>query len=182
MGEQNRRAVMERLSSKYSLCLYSIFGMLAGVMVALHGSQEILGWPGANAGAPFSSLMAVAGSIEVIGGLMIAFAILRRARTNLHVGLGYGLATVSQHPRTEALMSPREMRRPAHVMTNLPDAYQKLTAVPRVGEDTSLGSLPLVATAGANAANDLLWWMEDPLPSRPRADGAPPPEAEYQIR
>lgn len=69
---------MERLLSKYSPYLYAILRILAGVMYALHGSQKILGWPGGNAAVPLSSLMVVAGSIEIIGGLMIAFAILTR--------------------------------------------------------------------------------------------------------
>jgi putative oxidoreductase len=67
---------MERFLSRYSPYLYAILRILAGVMYAMHGSQKLFGWPGGNPAVPVTSLMAVAGLIEVIGGLMIAFAIL----------------------------------------------------------------------------------------------------------
>ena len=67
---------MERFLSKYSPYLYAILRILAGVMYAMHGSQKLFGSPGGNTAVPVTPLMAVAGLIEVIGGLMIAFAIL----------------------------------------------------------------------------------------------------------
>ena len=69
---------MERFLSKYSPYLYAILRILAGVMFAMHGSQKLFGWPGGKAAVPVASLMAVAGPIELICGLMIAFAILTR--------------------------------------------------------------------------------------------------------
>jgi len=67
---------MERFLSKYSPYLYAILRTLAGLMFAMHGTQKLFGWPGGNPTVPLASLMGVAGLIECIGGLMIAFGIL----------------------------------------------------------------------------------------------------------
>lgn len=67
---------MERFLGKYSSCLYATLRILAGLMFAMHGSQKLFGWPGGKAAMPVASLMGVAGLIELIGGLMIAFGIL----------------------------------------------------------------------------------------------------------
>jgi putative oxidoreductase len=67
---------MERFLGKYSPYLYAILRILAGLMFAMHGSQKLFGWPGGKAAVPVASLLGVAGLVEFIGGLMIAFAIL----------------------------------------------------------------------------------------------------------
>ena len=67
---------MERFLDKYSPYLYTILRIIAGLMFAMHGSQKLFGWPGVKAAVPLASLMGVAGLIELIGGLMIAFGIL----------------------------------------------------------------------------------------------------------
>ena len=67
---------MERFLGKYSSCLYSTLRIIAGLMFALHGSQKLFAWPGGNAAMPLASLMGVAGLVELIGGLMIAFGFL----------------------------------------------------------------------------------------------------------
>jgi hypothetical protein len=68
-------------------------------------------------------------------------------------------------------MSPRKVNQLTRVMSDLPEAKQERRAVPRLGEDTPQGFLPILATIGAIAANDLLWWLEEPLPSRHGAAG-----------
>jgi hypothetical protein len=63
-------------------------------------------------------------------------------------------------------MSPREVSRLSNVLSDLPEAEEERSAVPRSAEDTPQGFLPMLATAGVIAANDLLWWLEEPFPSR----------------
>jgi hypothetical protein len=68
-------------------------------------------------------------------------------------------------------MSPREVSQLASVMSDPPEAEQERRAVPRLGGGTPQGLLPMLAAAGAIATNDLLWWLEEPLPSRHGAAG-----------
>jgi putative oxidoreductase len=67
---------MERFLGKYSSCLYASLRIVAGLMFAFHGSQKLLAWPGGNTPMPLASLMGVAGLVELIGGLLIAFGLL----------------------------------------------------------------------------------------------------------
>ena len=67
---------MQRFLGKYSSCLYATLRIVAGLMFAMHGSQKLFAWPGGNAAVPLASLMGVAGLIELIGGLLIAFGFL----------------------------------------------------------------------------------------------------------
>ena len=67
---------MQRFLSKYSPYLYAILRILAGLMFAMHGCQKLFGWPGVKAAMPVASLMGVAGLVEFIGGVMIAFGLL----------------------------------------------------------------------------------------------------------
>src|SRR5262249_58142194 len=67
---------MERFLGKYTSCLYTTLRIIAGLLFAMHGSQKLLAWPGGNASMPLASLMGLAGVVEFIGGLMIAFGFL----------------------------------------------------------------------------------------------------------
>ena len=67
---------MEQFLGKYSSCLYATLRIIAGLMFAMHGSQKLFAWPGGNAPVPLASLMGVAGLVELIGGVMIAFGFL----------------------------------------------------------------------------------------------------------
>jgi len=67
---------MQQFLGKYSSCLYTTLRVIAGLMFALHGSQKLFAWPGANAAVPLASQMGVAGVIELMGGLLIAFGLL----------------------------------------------------------------------------------------------------------
>ena len=67
---------MERVLGKYSSCLYATLRIIAGLMFAFHGSQKLLAWPGGSAAVPLASQMGLAGLIELIGGLLIAFGFL----------------------------------------------------------------------------------------------------------
>ena len=64
--------MMERFLGKYSSCLYATLRIVAGLMFAMHGSQKLLAWPGGGGSPPLTSLLGVAGLVELIGGLMIA--------------------------------------------------------------------------------------------------------------
>jgi putative oxidoreductase len=64
---------MQQFLGKYSSCLYATLRIIAGLMFALHGSQKLFAWPGGNAAVPLASQMGVAGVIELVGGLLIAF-------------------------------------------------------------------------------------------------------------
>jgi putative oxidoreductase len=64
---------MERWLGRHSEILYAVLRVVAGLMFAMHGTQKLLAWPvGPKAGAP---LMQVAGTIELVGGLLIALGL-----------------------------------------------------------------------------------------------------------
>jgi putative oxidoreductase len=67
---------MQQFLGKYSSCVYATLRVIAGLMFALHGSQKLFAWPGGNAAVPLASQMGVAGVIELVGGLLIAFGFL----------------------------------------------------------------------------------------------------------
>ena len=67
---------MQQFLGKYSSCLYATLRIVAGLMFALHGSQKLFAWPGGSAAMPLASQMGVAGVIELVGGLLIAFGFL----------------------------------------------------------------------------------------------------------
>ena len=72
---------MERAVSKYAPHLYVLLRIVAGLLFACHGAQKlfgVFGGPGGQPGAsvPLFSLMGLAGCIELVGGLLIAFGVL----------------------------------------------------------------------------------------------------------
>lgn len=66
---------MERFLGSYSPHLFAILRIVAGLMFAMHGSQKLFGWPGDGNTVELASLMGLAGIIEFVGGLMIAFGL-----------------------------------------------------------------------------------------------------------
>jgi putative oxidoreductase len=72
---------MERVLGKYAPYLYALLRIIAGLLFACHGAQKLFGVLGgfggqAGATAPLFSLMGLAGIIEFVGGLCIAFGFL----------------------------------------------------------------------------------------------------------
>ncbi|MFD2247477.1 DoxX family protein [Pontibacter ruber] len=67
---------MDRFLGTYSPQLYAILRIVAGLMFAMHGTQKLFGWPGGGDTVEVASLMGLAGIIELVGGLMIAFGLL----------------------------------------------------------------------------------------------------------
>ncbi len=69
---------MEKFLGKYAPYIYALLRFMAGAMFVLHGSQKLFGFPaspgGGGAGA-LPPLMMVAGSIELVAGLMIALGL-----------------------------------------------------------------------------------------------------------
>jgi putative oxidoreductase len=67
---------MERFLGKYEPYVYALLRMVTGFLFLWHGSQKLLGFPPQQApagGAPqgLSPLMAAAGAIELVGGILI---------------------------------------------------------------------------------------------------------------
>jgi putative oxidoreductase len=67
---------MERFLGPYSPQLYAILRIVSGLMFAMHGTQKLFGWPGDGTPVELASMMGVAGVIELVAGLMIAFGLL----------------------------------------------------------------------------------------------------------
>lgn len=67
---------MERYLGRYSPYFYALLRIVAGIMFAMHGSQKLLGWPGDRPPVQLTSLMGVAGLVELVGGVMIAVGFL----------------------------------------------------------------------------------------------------------
>jgi putative oxidoreductase len=67
---------MDRFLGKYSPYFYALLRIVAGLMFAMHGTQKLFGWPGDGNTVELASMMGLAGIIEFVGGLMIAFGFL----------------------------------------------------------------------------------------------------------
>lgn len=67
---------MERFLGTYAPYLYALLRIVAGLLFAMHGSQKLLGFPGGKDPVALFSLMGLAGIVELVGGLMIAFGLL----------------------------------------------------------------------------------------------------------
>lgn len=66
---------MQRILSPYAPHLLAVLRIVAGIMFAMHGTQKLFGFPGEKETVELFSLMGVAGVIELVGGLMIAFGL-----------------------------------------------------------------------------------------------------------
>jgi putative oxidoreductase len=68
---------MNGILGRYSTYIYAILRIVTGFLILWHGSQKLLGYPPAQLppGAPpptgIDPLMAVAGTIELVGGFLI---------------------------------------------------------------------------------------------------------------
>jgi len=67
---------MERFLGKYEPYLYALMRIIAGFLIFWHGSQKLLGFPPqqkspGSAPQGLSPIMAVAGTIELFGGILI---------------------------------------------------------------------------------------------------------------
>lgn len=67
---------MERFLGKYEPYIYALLRIVIGFLILWHGAQKLLGFPpqpAAPGSAPqgLSPLMAVAGTIELVGGILV---------------------------------------------------------------------------------------------------------------
>ena len=67
---------MERFLGKYEPYLYALMRIIAGFLLLWHGSQKLLGFPPqqtppGSAPQGLSPMMAIAGTIELVGGILI---------------------------------------------------------------------------------------------------------------
>jgi putative oxidoreductase len=64
---------MEKILGKNSAHIYALLRIVAGFMMMLHGTQKLLGFPASTrpGGGGLSPLIATAGGIELVGGLLV---------------------------------------------------------------------------------------------------------------
>ncbi|HYJ90741.1 MAG TPA: DoxX family protein [Pyrinomonadaceae bacterium] len=67
---------MDRYLGRYSAYVYAILRIVSGFVFVLYGTQKFFGYPPNPPGmptGPLSTLLTVAGAIELVAGLMIMF-------------------------------------------------------------------------------------------------------------
>src|SRR6266496_4031742 len=87
--------------------VYCIVRLIVGLTYACHGGQKLFGFPGGGHGV--SGLAFVAGWIELIGGLLIAFGLLTRSAAFFASGemaVAYFMFYVGTVPTVEAKFFP----------------------------------------------------------------------------
>lgn len=63
---------MERFLGRYSTYFYALLRIVTGFLFMWHGTQKLLGYPPSQGGSGgLSAQMAIAGSIELLGGFLI---------------------------------------------------------------------------------------------------------------
>jgi putative oxidoreductase len=72
--------MLERVQNTYAPYLYALLRMIAGLLLACHGAQKLLGMfggvgPPPGTTVPLFSQMGLAGMIECVGGLLIALGL-----------------------------------------------------------------------------------------------------------
>ena len=71
---------MEKILGKNSAHIYALLRIVAGFMIMLHGTQKLFGFPPSGkpggGGGGLSPLMAAAGGIEMVCGLLIMIGLL----------------------------------------------------------------------------------------------------------
>ena len=72
------------MNSKFAAPVYCIMRVIVGLLYASHGGQKLLGFPGGGHGAGGMAL--IAGVIELVCGLLIAFGLLTRLAAFLASG------------------------------------------------------------------------------------------------
>lgn len=81
---------MERFLNRYTTYLYAILRIVTGFLFLWHGTQKLLGFPPpASGGAPgsLSTLILIAGVIELVGGLLILIGLFTSIAAFLSSGL-----------------------------------------------------------------------------------------------
>lgn len=66
---------MKGFLGNFSPQLYALLRIVSGLLFAMHGSQKLFGLPGGNPPVELASMMGLAGIVELVGGLLIAFGL-----------------------------------------------------------------------------------------------------------
>ena len=67
---------MERFLGRYEPYIYAILRIVVGFLFLLHGTQKLFGFPpSAKPGGSLNAMMAAAGVIELVAGLLILFGL-----------------------------------------------------------------------------------------------------------
>jgi putative oxidoreductase len=99
---------MHGILGRYSTYIYAILRIVSGFLLLWHGAQKLLGYPPAQMppGAPppeLSPLMAVAGTIELIGGTLIMIGLFTSFAAFLASGM-LAVAYFMVHFSTQAFL------------------------------------------------------------------------------
>jgi putative oxidoreductase len=100
---------MDGILGRYSTYIYAILRIVSGFLFFWHGSQKLLGYPPAQLppGAPppegISPLMAVGGTIELVGGLLIMIGLFTGFAAFLASGM-MAVAYFMAHFSTQAFL------------------------------------------------------------------------------
>ncbi len=78
---------MERFLGRYSPYIYAFLRIFSGFLLVWHGSQKLLGYPAPKQAMPLNAMMAIAGTIELVGGLMIMLGLFTSVAAFLASGL-----------------------------------------------------------------------------------------------
>lgn len=78
---------MVRFLGRYSSYAYALLRIVVGFLFMFHGAQKLFGVPAAEHAAPLDAMMAVAGTIEFVGGLMILIGFFTSVAAFLASGL-----------------------------------------------------------------------------------------------
>jgi putative oxidoreductase len=61
---------VERFLGRYSSYIYALLRIVAGLLLLMHGTQKLFGWPVAMQG-PSNTMMTAVGVLETVAGIMI---------------------------------------------------------------------------------------------------------------
>lgn len=79
---------MEAFLGRYSTYIYAVLRIVIGFLFMWHGSQKLLGFPASQGGSgELTAQMAVAGSIELIGGFLIMIGLFTSTAAFIASGL-----------------------------------------------------------------------------------------------
>jgi putative oxidoreductase len=61
---------MERFLGRYSSYIYALLRIVVGLLLLMHGTQKLFGWP-LPMGGPSNTLFTAVGTFEIVAGIMI---------------------------------------------------------------------------------------------------------------
>lgn len=85
--------------SRHKDTVYAIFRIAVGLLFLQHGLQKVFGLLGFKAAVPLFSLFGLAGVIELVGGLMIAFGLFTRIAALFAIADMVGAQVIAHLPK-----------------------------------------------------------------------------------